>query len=102
MVPSRIRSVTIAAAVSVTQASGPHTDSQVKIASHPAASAATASSANSRPVPALITTPVCSSVMRRTVPDGYDSAGSVRQPERQLGLESARIGLEAGIGSIDL
>ena len=36
MVPTRIRCVTIAAAVSVTQASGPHTPSQVKIASQPA------------------------------------------------------------------
>ena len=36
MVPTRIRCVTIAAAVRVTQASGPQTASQVKIASQPA------------------------------------------------------------------
>ena len=57
MVPSRIRSVTIAAAVRVTQAPWPKTASQVKIASHPESSASLAASANSRGVPVLITKP---------------------------------------------
>ena len=51
MVPNRIREVRIAAAASVTQASWPHTASQVKIVSHPASSAATARSANSSATP---------------------------------------------------
>ena len=47
-VPSLIRSVTIAAAPSATHACSPHSASQVKTASQPHRSPATASSVNSR------------------------------------------------------
>lgn len=88
MVPNRIRSVTIAAAVSVTQASWPHTASQVKIASHPAASAATARSANSRELAALITIPVCRFVMAGRVSQASDSALKSR---RRTAAQSASL-----------
>ncbi len=57
IVPRRMRSVTIAAAVRQTQASTPQTGSQTKIPSQPAASAARAASATSRASPKGITKP---------------------------------------------